>query len=211
MKIKDKLYTVAMMFESRTGNRYAKQMKLYSKLNLVLMTMAILSLVGCGSNGYLATHEGFKAPLATPAETKQAVNVFREWTTLYQQEEYEKQRQLNHPRIGTPERYWEKVMSESNHKNGKLMSYDILGVSAIHTADIPCTELGHCYRKDMQVVIIMVDSHYKKIGDKNKEYILMTNHIDGWGWGGGTFLNIPFGESIVIMDRNDVRKYNLDR
>jgi hypothetical protein len=184
-------------------------MKSFNKLNLVLMTMAILSLVGCVSNGHIATHESFKVPLATPAEIEQAFNVFKQWTTLYQQEEYEKQRQLNHPRIGTPKRYWKKVMSKSNQKNGKLMSYDILAVSAIHTADIPCTELGHCYRKDMQVVIIFVNSHYEKIGDKNKEYILMANHIDGWGWGGGTFLNIPFGESIVILDRNDVIKYNL--
>ncbi len=42
-------------------------------------------------------------------------------TTWTEQEEYEKQRQLNHPRIGTPKRYWKKVMSNSNRKNGKLM------------------------------------------------------------------------------------------
>lgn len=150
-------------------------------------------------------------PLATPEQVEQAYSVFKEWTELYQQEEYAKQHKLNHPRTGTPKRLWIKLHAKSTRKNGKLISYDTLAVSALHTSQLPCTEMGHCYRKDMQVVIIFVNSHYENIGDKNKEFIIMANHRDGWGWGGGTFLNRPFGESIVIMDRADVNKYKRNR
>jgi hypothetical protein len=59
----------------------------------------------------------------------------------------------------------------------------------------------------MHTVMIIVDSRYAKIGEKNKEYVIMTNSDQGWLFGGGTFLNIPFGETMGILDRVDEKKY----
>jgi len=98
-------------------------------------------------------------------------------------------------------------MRKSIRVNGTLDSYDILAVSAIKPKDLPCSEMGHCYRKDMQVVIIIVNSNYSKIGDMNKEFILMANSENGWMFGGGTFLNTPGGETGGILDRKDERKF----
>jgi len=149
------------------------------------------------------------AELATAEQVQQAFKVFEQWTQFYQQKHYYKQHDLVHPRIQTywDKHRWKKIMRKSQRKNGALESYEILAISPIKPANIPCTEMGHCYRKDMQVVIIIVNSHYKKIGDMNKEYILMANSADGWRWGGGTFLNTPGGETAGILDRNDVKRY----
>ena len=114
-----------------------------------------------------------------------------------------------HPRIQRYKHFgvWKKAMRKSQHKNGALLRYELIALSAIEPARIPCTEMGHCYRKDMQTVMIIVNSSYQKIGEKNKEYVIMANSDEGWLFGGGTFLNIPFGETMGILDRADERKY----
>jgi hypothetical protein len=35
----------------------------------------------------------------------------------------------------------------------------------------------------------------------------MANSPQGWSFGGGTFLNKPFGETWIILDRKDERRY----
>ena len=149
------------------------------------------------------------APLATDDQVQHAVTQFQKWTNFYQEESYFQQFGLVHPRIQHYKNYkrWKKAMSKSLDTNGALLEYEIIGLSAIHPADIPCTEMGHCYRKDMQTVIIIVNSRYEKIGVKNKEYIIMTNSDKGWLFGGGTFLNVPFGETMGILDRADEQRY----
>jgi hypothetical protein len=150
-----------------------------------------------------------EAPLATDEQVEEAFGRFQAWTSLYQQENYLEQYELVHPRIQRYKNYpvWKKAMNKSQHKNGALLEYDLVALSAISPADIPCTEMGHCYRKGMQAVIIVVNSVYEKIGEKNKEYVIMTNSEAGWLFGGGTFLNIPFGETMGILDRADEKKY----
>ncbi len=148
-------------------------------------------------------------PLATADEVARSVEVFKEWTVLYQLNDYLAQYQLVHPRIQkykTP-RAWKKAMHKSQRRNGKLGAYKIDFVSAISAERIPCTEMGHCYRKDMQVVIIVLNSHYEIIGDMDKEYVLMARSGDGWYFGGGTFLNRPFEETLGILDRYDEKRY----
>jgi len=149
------------------------------------------------------------AKLATADEVAKSIEVFKEWTTSYQNKDYKSQFNLVHPRIQKykKNKIWKRTMSKSLRRNGSLMSYDILAVAATTPDKIPCTERGHCYRKDMQVVIILLNSRYKKIGDKNKEYVIMANSEDGWRYGGGTFLNIPFGETMGILDRHDEKRY----
>lgn len=150
-----------------------------------------------------------ESPLASDDQVRQALSRFQEWIRLYQKENYLDQYELVHPRIQRYKNYpvWKKAMSRSQHKNGPLLEYELVALSAITPGDIPCTEMGHCYRKDMQTVIIIVNSRYEKIGEKNKEYVIMANSEEGWMFGGGTILNIPFGETMGILDRADEKKY----
>ena len=148
-------------------------------------------------------------PLATADEVATATKVFEEWTAAYQRADYQAQYDLVHPRIQKykTKKMLKKAMTKSLRKNGTLSAYDITFVSAIAAEKIPCTEMGHCYRKDMQVVIIVLNSHYEKIGEMDKEYVLMANSDHGWRFGGGTFLNRPFGETMSILDRMDEKRY----
>lgn len=149
------------------------------------------------------------APLANDEQVDQAFGQFQTWTKLYQQNEYLQQYELVHPRIQRYKNYgtWKKAMRKSLHKNGALLEYKVVALGAITPAKIPCTEMGHCYRKDMQTVMIIVNSFYENLGEKPKEYIIMTNSDNGWLFGGGTFLNIPFGETMGILDRFDEKRY----
>jgi hypothetical protein len=148
-------------------------------------------------------------PLATDEQVKEALGQFQNWTSLYQKKNYLEQYELVHPRIQRYKNYsvWKKAMNKSQHTNGALLEYRVVALGALTTDKIPCTEMGHCYRKDMQTVMIVVNSTYEKIGEKSKEYVIMTNSDQGWLFGGGTFLNIPFGETMGILDRTDEKKY----
>ncbi len=110
------------------------------------------------------------APLATDEQVKEAFARFQTWTSLYQQKNYLEQYELVHPRIQRYKNFstWKKAMRKSQGKNGALLDYELVALSAITPDRIPCTEMGHCYRKDMQTVMIIVDSRYEKIGEKNQ-------------------------------------------
>lgn len=150
-----------------------------------------------------------EAPLASDEQVKEAFSRFQTWTSLYQQEDYPGQYELVHPRIQHYKNLpvWKKKMRKSRHKNGALLEYELVALGAISPAEIPCTEMGHCYRKGMQTVIVVVNSVYEKIGEKSKEYVIMANSGQGWLFGGGTFLNVPFGETMGILNRMDEKKY----
>lgn len=172
--------------------------------------LELISLLALLSVSTLSRGETIEIPpLATDEEVARSVEVFEEWTAAYQRKDFEAQYKLVHPRIQKwkTRRMWKKAMSKSLHKNGRLNEYEPVFVSAIAADKVPCTEMGHCYRKDMQVVIIVLNSHYEKIGDMEKEYVLMTHSEDGWRFGGGTFLNRPFGETLGILDRLDEKRY----
>jgi hypothetical protein len=149
------------------------------------------------------------APMANDEQVKEAFDRFQSWTNLNQQNNFLEQYDLVHPRIQRYKNYpvWKKAMRKSLHRNGALLEYEVIALGAITTDKIPCTEMGHCYRKGMQTVMIFVNSLYEKLGEKNKEYIIMTNSDQGWLFGGGTFLNVPFGETMGILDRVDEKRY----
>ena len=149
------------------------------------------------------------APLASPEETRKALKVFEDWMKHYQERAFRKHYSYVHPRIRYYKSYkgWRKIMRKSVNKNGELIGYELVGFGPITADKIPCTEMGHCYRRDMQVVVIVVNSEYKKIGIKEKELVIMANSVEGWRFGGGTVLNRPFGETLGILDRQDERRY----
>jgi hypothetical protein len=175
--------------------------------DIVFQLLATLTLLALSLPAELMAIE--PAPLATDEEVKQAFEQFQRWTGRYQEGDYLQQYELVHPRIQHYKKYpnWKKAMRKSQHTNGALLNYEVIAVGPITPAKIPCTEMGHCYRKDMQTVMIIVNSSYEKIGMKDREYIIMANSDQGWLFGGGTFLNIPFGETMGILDRFDEKRY----
>lgn len=152
-------------------------------------------------------------PLASEAEVQEAFAAFEAWTEHYQQGEYEAQYELIHERIRKykTRKSWVSRMKRSVLNNGPLEKIEILAVGPIEAENIPCTEMGHCYRKDMQTVMIVVNSRYAKVGAREKEYIVMARSEDGWRYGGGTFLNRPYGETMAILDRKDERAARYQR
>jgi hypothetical protein len=150
-----------------------------------------------------------QAELATIIEIRKAVETFNTWANFYQRKDYRNHYKLAHPRIKKwkDKKKWHKWMKTNYRKIGPLESYEIVAVAPVTPGVIPCTEMGHCYRRGMQVVMIILTSRYGKIDKPLKEYAVKTNSQQGWRFGGGTFLNRPFGETMLILDRKDERRY----
>lgn len=151
--------------------------------------------------------------LADQAQVAAALAAFHAYAEAYQRGDYAAQYRLVHTRIRhyKPQKRWIKAMRKSLRVNGELLEFKILAVGAVTPEQIPCTEMGHCFRKDMQTVMIAMDSRYAKVGARDKEYVVMANSSEGWRVGGGTFLNRPVGETMVILDRRDERRYKYQR
>lgn len=154
-------------------------------------------------------HSTEQVDIASAGEVEQALKTLVLWIQNYQDKNYTEQYKLVHPLIQhyKDKKKWKKAMKKSLRVNGELLDYKILAVGATTPDKIPCTEMRHCYRKDIQVVLIIMNSLYKIFGEKEKEYVVMANSSHGWRFGGGTFLNIPFGETMTILDRRDERRY----
>ncbi len=144
-------------------------------------------------------------PLATPEEVAEAERVFDEWIAAYQAKDFKKQWQLTHPRIRTyhDKKRFRDQMKKSQRRGGKLIGLKKNVVQAIPVESIPCTEMGHCYRRGMQTVVIIVTTEFSKPPTPMEEYAIMTNSDEGWRWGGGTVLKLPQGETATILDRRD--------
>lgn len=148
-------------------------------------------------------------PLASEKEVKKAVSVFRDWTAAYLDKRYLDQWKLTHPRIQRwhHKKRWRRTMSRASSKNGRLLNVEIKSVAPVDARKLPCTEMNHCYRKDMQVVIILLSTKYENAKPAQPEFVVMANSDQGWRYGGGTFPGRPSGETIVILDRKDELRY----
>jgi hypothetical protein len=67
--------------------------------------------------------------------------------------------------------------------------------------------MGHCYRKDVQYVFILLRSTYAKAAPAQPEYVVMAKSEEGWKFGGGTFPDTPMGETSSILNRKDEHRY----
>ncbi|SDD39781.1 hypothetical protein [Kordiimonas lacus] len=148
-------------------------------------------------------------PLASEAEVKEAVQVFLDWTKAYEEGRYLDQWKLTHPRIQRwhHKKRWRRTMSKGRSRSGDLLAANITTAGPVDARKLPCTEMRHCYRKDMQVVIIFLETKYEKAEPQQPEYVMMAKSEDGWKFGGGTFPALPAGETIVILDRKDEARY----
>ncbi len=156
-----------------------------------------------------STADAETPPLASNEQVEEALAVFMDWTAAYQNGDYLAQWRLTHPRIRRwhNKKRWKKSMRHGVRKNGTLESFRVIKASPIEATRLPCTEMGHCYRKDMQVVIILLDTTYEKTHPNQPEYVVVANSDEGWRFGGGTFPGLPAGETMVILDRKDESRY----
>lgn len=153
-----------------------------------------------------------ETPLATAEDVEEATGVLMKWTAAYQAQDYDTQWSLTDPRNRRwwDRKRWRKAMTKARRQDGALTSYAIQHASPIDAANLPCTEMGHCYRRGVQYVIFFIASAYEKAAPGQPEYVAMSKSDEGWRFGGGTFPNRPLGETAVILTESDERRYRPD-
>lgn len=152
-------------------------------------------------------------PLADPDQVSEALAVFQAWNEAYQSGDYNAQYALTHPLIRQwgDATAWRRMMRDAVRRNGELVAIELEGAGPLHASDVPCTEMRHCYRRDMQVVMIVLRTRYERAEPQQPEYVVMANSEEGWRFGGGTFPNRPRGETMAILDRADEARIRVDR
>jgi len=161
---------------------------------------------------FAASARAEETPLANTADVEEARAILDQWTAAYQTEDYLTQWQLTDPRIRRwwGKTRWRKAMTKARRKDGKLTAYTIVTADPIDAEKIPCTEMGHCYRRGVQYVIFIIRSTYERAAPGQPEYVAMAKSDEGWRFGGGTFPNRPVGETAVILTESDERRYKPD-
>lgn len=146
---------------------------------------------------------------AADAEISEALNVLEQWIALYREGDYLGQWRLTDPRIRRwfGRRRWRDTMRAAHRRNGDLLDYDIGAYAATSAADLPCTEMGHCFRARVPYVFALVRTRYVQANPAQPEYCVAAHSSEGWRFGGGTLLNRPLGETAVILSQQDERRY----
>lgn len=179
--------------------------------------MAIALLLSAGAFGWAIFLPDASAQPTQSEETASvtvanAREALTTWTEAYQSDDYDAQWRLTHPRIRRwrPRRLWNRVMRNARRTDGALLSYEIVGQAQVTAEQLPCSEQGHCYRPGIDYVLFIMRTEYETATPPQPEYVAMALSRDQWVFGGGTFLNRPFGETSVIMTESDERRYRPD-
>lgn len=183
-------------------------------VGLAAMTLrkSLVALLLCQGLAFTASAHASGTPEAgkeATGDVKAAVSVFNRWLTAYQMQEFEEQWNLTHPRIQYwhDKKRWAKTFGKSHRSHGRILSLQVQGAGIVDSATLPCTEMGHCYRPDLKVAVIVLQSTYQKASPKQPETAYMVWTDTGWRYGGGTFPNLPAGETMVILDEQDEKRY----
>jgi len=147
--------------------------------------------------------------LATSDEIEAAKESLIQWTTAYQAGDYREQWRLTDARIRHwfDKKRWKDRMTKAARRDGALKSYSIESYAPARAADLPCTELGHCFRPGVKYVVFIIRSEYDRATPAQPEFAVMAQSEDDWLFGGGTFPNRPLGETAVIMTTQDELRY----
>jgi hypothetical protein len=148
-------------------------------------------------------------PLATAEEVTEALESFKEWINTIQAEDYDQQWLLTDPRIRQwfDKGRWKKRLRGARKQSGAVLSIEVEAVAPVTASQLPCTEMKHCFRKDVQYVFVLIRSTYEKAEPAQPEYVVMAKSDEGWKFGGGTFPDTPMGETSAILDRKDESRY----
>lgn len=135
---------------------------------------------------------------------------FLQWADAFRAGAFRTQWLLTHPRI----RYWRSAgrwsrgMRAAQRRTGGLAGFDIDRALRVSAAQIPCTEHGHCYREDVDYVLFTIRSRYHGARQPPQpEYAVMAMADEGWRFAGGTFPFRPLGETAVLLNAADERRY----
>lgn len=171
----------------------------------VLRIWLLIAAVTVSANSYAID----EPPLASDQEIQGALEAFRRWAVSFQSEDYDQVWLQTDPRIRQwfDKRRWKKRMKNALKKTGAILSYDIEAISPVNASQLPCTEMGHCYRQGVQYVFILIRSTYGKASPPQPEFVVMAKSDEGWKFGGGTFPDTPMGETSVLLDRKDESRY----
>jgi len=147
---------------------------------------------------------------AIEADILAARQVMESWIEAYQRQDFPSQWRLTHPRIRRwfDRRRWTRGMRAAFNRTGNLIDYNITGQAAVSAAQLPCTELGHCFRPGLAYVFFRLETRYEVAAPPQPEFCVMARADADWRFGGGTLLNRPLGETAVIMTRQDERRYD---
>ncbi|MCB2112105.1 MAG: hypothetical protein KDD85_00995 [Parvularculaceae bacterium] len=147
---------------------------------------------------------------ATREEIVAAHEVLVQWTSAFQAGDYRAQWRLTDSRIRRwhDRRRWKDWMTKAARRNGALLSYEVEAAAPAQAEDIPCTEMGHCFRPGVKYILFLIRSEYEVAHPAQPEFVVMALSDEGWRFGGGSFLNRPMGETSVIMTVRDERRYS---
>ncbi len=161
------------------------------------------------ASGALANDDDDWPGGATPADLEGALQSANAWLAAYQSGDYLAQWRMTDPRIRhwRDRRRWRDMMKRARRRDGALLSYTISAYSPASSSQLPCTEMGHCFREGVDYVIALIETHYERASPAQPEFFVAARSDEGWRFGGGTILNRPFGETAVIMTVQDERRY----
>lgn len=160
-------------------------------------------------SGALANDDGAWPSSASSADLEAALQAMNEWIAAYQAEDYLRQWRLTDSRIRKwrDRREWRDKMKRARRRDGALLSYAISAYSPASSSQLPCTEMGHCFREGVDYVIALIETRYEIAEPSQPEFFVAARSDEGWRFGGGTILNRPLGETSVIMTVQDERRY----
>ena len=147
-------------------------------------------------------------PLATQDDVQEALTVLLEWIAAFQAADYGTQWTLTDPRIRHwhNRRRWLRLMRTAHERSGALLEAELQSAGPIDAGHLPCTEMGHCYHRDVQYVVFTFRTRYEIAAPGQPEFAVMARSDEGWRFGGGTFPDRPLGESAVILDEQTERR-----
>lgn len=142
-----------------------------------------------------------------------AEHLFHEFVAAYRSADYSAQWRLVDPRS----RYWFKIrrwnksMEQSRRRHGALVEVAITHMLSVNAKQLPCTEMGHCYRKGVPYALLMLKTRYEHKQVPQPEFAVLSMSEEGWRWSGGTFPATALGETAVLLDEADDKKFRIMR
>ena len=168
---------------------------------------AVLS-VHCAAATAQRSSAGPGLQARTESETA-AASRFLEFVKDYRNADYLTQWRIVDPRM----RYWVKIsrwrkaMQQSRRRHGALAEITVIHLLSVNAKQIPCTEMGHCWRKGVPYVVLMLRTRYERKQVPQPEFAVMAMSDEGWRWAGGTFPATALGETAVLLNEADDAKF----
>jgi hypothetical protein len=176
------------------------------QIHFCLTQLLFLSCLMAATTNIYAVDE---PPLATQQEIQEALESFKAWAAAFQAKDYDQVWLQTDPRIRQwfDKHRWKKRIRGALKNTGEILSYEVEAIAPVSASQLPCTEMGHCYRQGVQYVFILLRSDYEKASPPQPEFVVMAKSEEGWKFGGGTFPDTPMGETSSILDRKDESRF----